>query len=112
MLAGMSTPELLKMREALLQVHAEARALGEHQVAYHALASALHAAESLRRIDLLEEVAEIARDHGRWIDENERGHALSRQSAASRGHQSVFEQLAATCAAVRARLKAENLRRK
>ena len=108
----MSEPELTRIHEALLRLHAEGRALREHQVAYHALAGALHAAESLRRIDLLEEVAGLAREHGRSIDQSEPKHALSRQSAALRGHQSIFEQLAATCAAVCARLKAENLTRK
>ena len=54
----------------------------------------------------------LARDHGRWIDENEPQHALSGQSAAVRGHQSIFEQLAAMSTAVRARLKAESLKKK
>jgi DNA-binding IclR family transcriptional regulator len=104
--------ELTKLRDALLQLHAEAREIGEHQVAYHALAGALHAAESLREVDMLEEVGALAREHGRWIDQNEPTHPLSSHSAALRGHQSIFEQLAAMCAAVRARLKAENLTRK
>jgi|SRR5262245_28430764 len=112
MLGAMSEQQLTKLRDALLELHAQAREIGEHQVSYHALAGALHAAESLRQADMLEEVATLAREHGRWIDEHEPQHALSTHSAASRGHQSIFEQLAAMCAAVRARLRAENLRRK
>ena len=64
---------LAQVRDELFRLHAEAREIGEHQVA---------------------------------------GHPLSTQSAATRGHQSIFEQLAAMCAAVRARIKAENLTRK
>ena len=103
---------LAKVRDALLRLHAEAREIGEHQVAYHALAGALHAAESLRQSDVLDQVAALAREHGRWIDQNDPQHPLSSQSASIRGHQSIFEQLAATCAAVRVRLKAEDLIRK
>ena len=103
---------LAQVRDELFRLHAEAREIGEHQVAYHALAAALHAVESLRQSDMLERVAALAREHARWIDRNDPGHPLSTQSAATRGHQSIFEQLAAMCAAVRARIKAENLTRK
>jgi hypothetical protein len=72
----------------------------------------LHAAESLRQSDFLDQVAALAREHRRWIDQNEPTHRLSAQSASGRGHMSIFEHLAATCASVRARLKAENLTRK
>ena len=108
----MSGPALTRLRDRLLELHAEARELREHQVAYHALAAALHAAESLRDIHTVEHVAALARQHGEWIDTNEPLHPLSGQSAALRGNHSVFEQLAATCAAVRARLKSETLPRK
>jgi hypothetical protein len=108
----MSPQALTKLRDRLLQLHAEARAIGEHQVAYHALAAALHAAESLRQYDTLEQVAALAREHGQWIDLNQPKHPLSAQSAAVRGHQSIFEQLVAMCASVRARLKAEDLTRR
>jgi DNA-binding IclR family transcriptional regulator len=103
---------LTRLRDALLRVYAEAREIGEHQVAYHALAAVLHAAESLRQPDMLDQVAALAREHGRSIDKNEPRHRLSAHSASVRGHVSIFEQLAATCAAVRARLKAEDLIRK
>ena len=109
------TPEgqtLARVRDALLQLYGEARDIGEHQVAYHALAGVLHAGESLRQTDVLDQVATLAREHGKRIDQNEPGHPLSAQSAAIRGHLSIFEQLAAMCAAVRTRLKAEDLTRK
>jgi len=105
-------PLLARVRDDLLRLYAEARDIGEHQVAYHALASVLHAAESLRQAEVLDQVAALAREHGKWIDQHDPKHPLSAQSASLRGHHSIFEQLAATCAAVRARLKAEDLLRK
>jgi len=103
---------LARVRDALLQLYGEARDIGEHQVAYHALAGVLHAAESLRQAEVLDRVAALAREHCKWIDLHDPLHPLSSQSASSRGHISIFEQLAATCAAVRVRLKAEDLIRK
>jgi hypothetical protein len=105
-------PDVTELRDALLQTYRQARAIGEHQVAYHALAGVLHAAESLRQPDVLDQVAALAREHGKWIDQNDPRHLLSTHSASIRGNPSIFEQLAATCAAVRARLKAEDLIRK
>ena len=110
-----SAPErqpLAKLRDALLLLYGEARDIGEHQVAYHVLAGVLHAAESLRQHEMLDQVAALARDHARSIDQNEPRHPLSAQSASVRGHRGIFEHLAAMCAAVRARLKAEDLTRK
>jgi hypothetical protein len=108
----MSPHELTGLRDALLRLHGEARAIGEHQVGYHALAAAMHAAESMRDPAALEGIAALAREHGRWIDQNDPKHPLSAESAAMRGHQSIFEQLATTCSAVRARVKAERLKQK
>jgi hypothetical protein len=103
---------LPKVRDALLQLYQEARDIGEHQVAYHVLAGVLHAAESLRQPEVLDQVAALAREHCKRIDQNDPRHPLSSQSASVRGHLNIFEQLATTCAAVRVRLKAEDLIRK
>jgi hypothetical protein len=108
----MSRQKLEGLREALLRLHGEAQAIAEHHVAYHALAAAMHAAESMRDSEGLENIAALAREHAGWIDQNDAKHPLSTESAAMRGHHSLFEQLAAMCAAVRARLRAENLTRK
>jgi hypothetical protein len=108
----MAVQELTGLHDALLRLHAEARAIGEHHAGYHALAGAMHAAESMRDSAALESIAALAREHARWIDQNEPSHPLSTESAALRGHHGLFEQLAAMCAAVRARLRAENLTRK
>ena len=104
--------QLARVRDELFRLYGEARNIGEHQVAYHALAAVVHAAESLRQSDVLDQVAALAREHGRSIGHNDPRHPLSAQSAAVRGHHSIFEQLAVTCAAVRTRLKAEDLTRK
>ena len=103
---------LEQLRDDLLKLHAEARALGEHEVAYHALAGVLHAGESLQDLDTIGEVEAKAREHGTWISEHDPKHSLSAQSAAMRGHHSIFEQLATTATAARARIKAEKLTHK
>jgi hypothetical protein len=68
--------------------------------------------ESLRDIPTIDLVEERANDHAGWLSRHEPKHPLSAQSAATRRHHSVFEQLAATAAAARARIKAEKLTRK
>ena len=103
----MSAQALIVLRERLLEVHREARALGEHQLAYHALAGVLHAGQSLRELDTCDTVEALAREYARWIDDHEPKHPISSQSASLRGHPSIFEQLATTAAAMRARLKSE-----
>ncbi|HEY7238770.1 MAG TPA: hypothetical protein VH600_06345 [Burkholderiales bacterium] len=103
---------LANVRGSLLRLYWQAREIREHQVAYHVLAAVMHAAESLRQVEILDEVAALAREHGKSIDQGEPGHPLSAQSASVRGHPGIFEQLAAMCAAVRARIKAEDLHRK
>ena len=109
---SVSSDALTRVGEELLRLHAEARALGQHQVAYHALAAVLHAAEGLREQALLDRVETTAREYGASIDQDDPRHPLSSQSASTRGHTSIFQQLAATAAAVRVRLKAEALTRK
>jgi hypothetical protein len=108
----MSRQQLSGLHQALLGLHGEARAIGQHQVGYHALAGAMHAAESMHDTGALEEIAALAREHAGWINQNDPKHPLSTESAAVRGHQSLFEQLAVMCAAVRARLRVEDLKRK
>ena len=103
---------LTGIRDALLELHTQAREIGEHHVAYHALAAALHADESLQDLDSILEVETRAREHGGWINQHAPTHALSAQSAALRGHHSIFEQLANTAVAARVRIKAEKLTHK
>lgn len=100
------------LRDRMLSMYDEARALGQHRVAYHALAAVLHACEALRDFQTIELVGRQALDHADWLNRNAPTHPLSAQSAGTRGHSSIFEQLAATAAAARTRLKAENLTRR
>ena len=108
----MSDEPLITLRDRLLDLHREARALGEHQAAYHALAGALHAGQSLREVETCDAVEALAREYGQWIEVHEPKHPVSSQSASVRGHPGIFEQLATTAAAVRARLKSEARTRK
>ena len=100
------------VRDRLLALYEEARTMGEHQVAYHVLAGVLHAGESLQDLATIDEVERRARDHGAWLNTNAPRHPLSASSAAQRGHQSIFEQLANTAVAARARIRAEKLTQK
>lgn len=108
----MNPQALQDLHDRLLALHEEGRSLGQHQAAYHALAGALHAAESLRDLQAIDRVEERARDHAAWLDRHAPNHPLSSRSAATRGHHGIFEQLAVTAAAARARIKSEKLTRK
>jgi hypothetical protein len=108
----MATDPLQSLRERTMSLHDEAIALRQYQVAYHMLAAVLHAGEALHDLQTMDLVESRAREHADWLSRNAPTHPLSAQSAASRGHQSVFEQLAVTAAAARARMKAENLTRR
>ncbi|HEU4404460.1 MAG TPA: hypothetical protein VFS43_04125 [Polyangiaceae bacterium] len=78
----------------LLEVNAWAMRAGLYEVAYHALAAALHLAESLadpKRFDTVAALAERQQEH---IDEHEPGHRLSRRSSEGRGQAGLFPTLA------------------
>jgi len=94
---------LAELRDTLLALYECARALDAHEIAYHALAGALHAAEQLHDEATLEVIESHARQHVSLMDAS---HRLSAQSAAERGHHS-FEQLALLAGAARLRLKGE-----
>lgn len=90
--------------EAMLEAHRSAFELGEHEVSFHALSAAAHAAESLEDVDALERVAQLSRGELAWLDAHAPDHRLSSRSAAERRHQSIFEQLAVTATAMRQRI--------
>jgi hypothetical protein len=94
----------------LLEIHRSAFEMGEHQVSFHALSSAAHAAEGLEDLDGLEHVAQLSRDELAWLDAHRPQHRLSSASAQRRRHQSIFEQLAITALAMRQRIHAEQVR--
>jgi hypothetical protein len=82
----------------------EARA---HEVAFHALSAAGHAAEMLEDLDALAEVERRAREELAWIDANDPGHRHSSSSAQVRGHHSIFHQLTITAGGMRKRIQAD-----
>ncbi len=84
--------------ERLMRVNEEAFAAGLYNAAYHALAAALHCARELKDDAALRRVENRARQQLTWIDANAPGYEHSSESASSRGHKSIFEQLAAQAA--------------
>jgi len=98
---------LSELRSAAFNLFNAARAVDQYEVAYHALAAALHAAESLNDQEtcrLVERCADECRQH---IDIRAPGHRLSSRSAQARGHESVFRQLAVTAQSARLRIESD-----
>ena len=96
-----------ELRSAAFELFNAARAVDEYEVAYHALAAALHAAESLNDQEtcrLVERYADECRQH---IDIRAPAHKLSSRSAQARGHESVFRQLGVTAQSARLRIESE-----
>jgi hypothetical protein len=80
--------------ERLLALNREAFAAGSYEVAYHALAAAMHCAIELEAPELLSDVAQRASEQMTWIDEHVPEHTLSTRSAGQRGNTSVYGLLA------------------
>jgi hypothetical protein len=95
------------LRSAAFDLFNAARAADQYEVAYHALAAALHAGEALNDQEtcrLVERYADECRQH---IDLRAPAHRLSSRSAQARGHESIFRQLAVTAQSARLRLESE-----
>ncbi|MBV9108805.1 MAG: hypothetical protein JO306_05335 [Gemmatimonadetes bacterium] len=107
----MSDADLRRILDQLLELHSETCRLGEHEVAFHALAAAGHAAEVLHDVDTLERIAALSREELALIDANLPQHRHSSRSADQRHHRSIFEQLAFTATTMRQRIMAEQVRR-
>lgn len=80
--------------DTLLATSHGAHAAGQHEVAYHALCAATHAAQDARdaaglRLIRAELVAQIG-----WLDAHAPEHPLSTESAAKHGHPGVYVMLA------------------
>jgi hypothetical protein len=104
-------PEIRRFLDELLKLHRESSDLGEHEVAYHALAAAAHAAERLEDVDALAHIAALSQDELASIDANLPRHRHSSRSANQRHHRSIFEQLTVTATTMRQRINAELVRR-
>lgn len=76
--------------DRLMAVNQEGFDARLYDVAYHALASAMHAALFLESDEPLRAVAKRARDQGLWIDLNDPQYEHSTRSAATRNHESIF----------------------
>jgi hypothetical protein len=100
------------LRGASYALFEAAREAGQYEVAYHALAALLHAAEALADVDtcgLVERSANACRE---VVDAHGMRHRLSTESAAARGHESIFRQLALTAASARLRMEADAVHQK
>ncbi|HEU4404529.1 MAG TPA: hypothetical protein VFS43_04475 [Polyangiaceae bacterium] len=86
----------------LLALSEQAMLAGRYEVAYHALAGAMHATEGPDQVARLEAVAQLAERQGAHIDEHAPASRLSSQSAHRRGNESIFLMLAR-----QARMKAQ-----
>ena len=103
---------LLQLQTAALALFESARNADEHEIAYHALAAALHAAEGLDDADACAEVERLANECRNRIDSDEPRHKLSSSTAHQRGHESIFRQLALTAVSARLRIEANLVRQK
>src|SRR5689334_14728942 len=84
---------------ALLAINRRAFARAEYEVAYHALAAALHVACDHADAARISDVRRIALRQGAWIDEHRPEHRLSSSSAKARGRNSMFSMLERQAAA-------------
>ena len=78
----------------LIDASRQAHARGQHAVAYHALAAAMHAAEDQSNADQLLEVEREAKRQLEWIDRHASEDRLSTKSASRRNHPGVYVMLA------------------
>lgn len=108
----MNSPDALRaMTDTLLRVYHDAHRARAHDVAYHALAAAAHAAEDADDAERLGEIEQLAREHLRWLDEHEPEHRHADAPSRRRGHPSIYEQLAVTVVSMRLRVEsAQHLR--
>ncbi|HUS13919.1 MAG TPA: hypothetical protein VM536_02775 [Chloroflexia bacterium] len=79
-------------RRLLVDNH-DAFAAGLYEVAYHALAAALHWADTARDANRLHEIQNQAHAQRAWIVANAPTHRISPQAAALRGNRSVYDSL-------------------
>lgn len=93
-------------------LHERARAAGRHEVAYHALAAALHAAEDVSDHQRITAVAERAQQEQERIDRELPGHRfatatqVAREARDGTHHTPLYTMLARTAVAARARAAA------
>ncbi|HEU4562894.1 MAG TPA: hypothetical protein VFS20_34000 [Longimicrobium sp.] len=102
------TASLRSLLDQLLQIHRSAREMGSHEVSFHVLSAAAHAAQDLGDQEELTHVAELSRDELAWLRRNNPHHRLA-AGVATQHHDSVFEQLAVTATAMRQRIHSDRV---
>ena|SRR5437764_1447707 len=85
----------------LLVINREAFAEAHYEVAYHALAAALHSACDAADQERLRNVQTLATVQREWIDAHRPEHRMSSTSARTRGQNSQFWMLERQAAALR-----------
>ena len=91
--------------ERLLATSRAMTARGLYEVAYHALAAAMHCAEALGDSERLVVVEREAREQLMWIDDRDPEHQLSTVSATKRRNRSVYQSLLTRTHGVRLRVQ-------
>ena len=77
----------------LLAINRLAFSEAHYEVAYHALAAAMHSASDVGDRERLYDVQRLATEQRDWIDSNKPNHRLSSASARARGQHSLFGML-------------------
>ena len=98
---------LSQLRTSALDLFNAARALEQYEVAYHALAAVLHAAEVLADPETCRVVERYADECRQRLDAHAPEHKLSSRSAQAHGHEAIFRQLAVTAQSARLRIESE-----
>ena len=93
--------------EDVVALSQSASAHGQHEVAYHLLAAAMHVAEDNRDMAQLEQVIAVA-EHERDIVEAG-GHKIDAEHARRRGNQPLFASLLTAAKAKRTTLTAQDV---
>ena len=84
-----------EMYEQLIEINKEAFGQSLFEVAYHALAAALHCAIVLEGQTVLRDLEQRATEQRDWIEAYALGHPLSTQSALLHRHRSIYTSLVA-----------------
>ena len=85
-----------RLWDVLIDASREAHARGQHAVAYHALAAAMHAADDESNREQLSAIEREAKRQIDWIDEHADQDRLSTRSASTHNHPGVYTLLVRT----------------
>ena len=86
-------PPAASLYDRLFALSREAHVSGQHEVAYHALVAAMHAAEDAHDVAGVHNAMKEAQAQIAWVDQNNPDHRLSTKSAGRRNHRGVYAML-------------------